>query len=307
MDGFYLALGVTILLPFLQWAFPTIPKAVAYAGATGGILVLLSEFLDTSMKPPFAAAMLFLLGVLCFAGAGHLYLRFLKKPQASTVSSDKPTASPPTPAAALASTLRGPTLEAIGNSKIDATGAIIPGDLPFQFGKAADHSIIDMAGTTVTRQADGSILVMPGAIPVSRAFSAPTGEFSSFSDARLRERETAIAVGLRELQTRYDAEIQSLPKLPLDRRREMERLYKPVLDKYWTEYSAKLLDPAVSVASEMMSRIEAATPGTRFQHPGAMLLYHRAFAGVGPALLVADFLDGLAATLSAKEAKKAER
>ncbi len=80
MEDFYLALGVTILLPFLQWAFPTIPWTVAYAGVGAGTLIMLSEFLDASMKPPFGAAILFLIGVLCIGAAGHLYLQALKKP-----------------------------------------------------------------------------------------------------------------------------------------------------------------------------------------------------------------------------------
>jgi hypothetical protein len=82
MEGFYLALGVTFALPFLQWAVPTMPRIVAYAGAAGGILVMLAEFLDPAMKPPFTVVILFLVGTLCIGGAAHLYLQFLKTSKA---------------------------------------------------------------------------------------------------------------------------------------------------------------------------------------------------------------------------------
>jgi hypothetical protein len=55
------------------------------------------------------------------------------------------------------------TLEATRESIIDASRAVIPGDLPFQFARADNGSVISMAGITVTRKPDGSFLVAPSA------------------------------------------------------------------------------------------------------------------------------------------------
>jgi hypothetical protein len=70
---------------------------------------------------------------------------------------------------------RRPTLEATNKSVIDATGATIPGDLPFQFGRADNNSVIDMPGITVTTK-DGITTVTPGHL--NRRFPPPTGEYS---------------------------------------------------------------------------------------------------------------------------------
>jgi hypothetical protein len=79
MEGFYLALGLTVVLPFAQWLAPTMPRLVAYTGMAGGILIVFAEFLDQSMKPPFSVVILFLIGALCMGGAAHLYWQFLRK------------------------------------------------------------------------------------------------------------------------------------------------------------------------------------------------------------------------------------
>ncbi len=68
MEGFYLALGVTVVLPFAQWMAPTMPRHVAYAGVAGGILIMFAEFLDPAMKPPFSVVILFLIGRFALAG-----------------------------------------------------------------------------------------------------------------------------------------------------------------------------------------------------------------------------------------------
>ena len=215
-------------------------------------------------------------------------------PAATTVSAQAPAGSAPV---ADPQPQRRPTLEATRNSKIDATGSIIPGDLPFQFGKADDGSIIDMPGTIVTRKEDGSIVIMPGAMPVNRTFPPPTGEFASLSASALKARAGEIAGSLREFQGRFETEMRSLPRTSPPQVRAPDVMWKQFSEKYKSEYNTKLLDPAVSVASEIMSRIEASAPGTSFQHPGANMLYHRAFAGPAPALEVAEFLDLLVSKL----------
>ena len=320
MDGFYLALGVTVLLPFLQWLFPTVPKAVAYAGVIGGLLVMASEFLEASMKPPFSAVVLFLIGFLCIGGGAYQYLRFLTPAPEKAVNTEQTSAqssaaeavtNPALPSAdtsaSAAAPQRGPTLEATRNSKIDATRSVIPGDLPFQFGKADDGSIIDMPGTIVTRKEDGSVVMTFGAIPVNRAFPAPTGEFASLSASELKARTGEIAGSLREFQGRFETEMRSLPRTSPPQVRVSDVVWKQFSEKYRYEYNTKLLDPAISIASEIMSRIEASAPGTSFQHPGANMLYHRAFAGPAPALEVAEFLDLLVSKLPAERDQDGSR
>ena len=76
--GFYVGLGVAVLMPFAQWAVPVMPRSVAYAGMIAGVIVMLSEvlseFLGPEMRPPLSAALLFLVGTLSIGGAVHLYM-----------------------------------------------------------------------------------------------------------------------------------------------------------------------------------------------------------------------------------------
>lgn len=296
MEGFYLALGATIVLPFLQWAVPSMPRVLAYAGVAGGIAVMFAEFLGPTMKPPFSVVVLFLTGVLCIGGAAHLYIQNIKRPTtaAAEATAPSPATSKTTDAGEQIPAPRGPTLEATNGSTIDATGSIIPGDLPFQFGKADGGSVIDMPGTVVTRRHDGSILIEPGKIPVNRVFPAPTGEFSNLSNEEMRARAHVMAASLRDFQRRFDAENRTLPRLPPPQHGVDNELWKGFFEKYHTEYREKFADQSLSIASEIMSRIEAAAPGTRIQHAGALMLYHKTFAGPRAALEVADFLDMLA-------------
>jgi hypothetical protein len=92
--GFYFALGVTILLPFMQWAVPVIPKAIAYAGAAAGTAVMLSEFLGPSIRPPLSSALLFIAAALCAGGAVDLYLQRGKPPEKQHVEQSSPQTRP---------------------------------------------------------------------------------------------------------------------------------------------------------------------------------------------------------------------
>lgn len=96
----------------------------------------------------------------------------------------KPTRREGDIASASAPPVRGPTLEATNKSTIDATDAEIPGDLPFQFGRADNNSLIDMPGIRVTRT-DKGYTITP-AEHVNRRFPAPTGKFASMSALELR-------------------------------------------------------------------------------------------------------------------------
>jgi hypothetical protein len=73
-NGFYLGLGVAVLLPFLQYASPTLPRSVAWAGVIAGCLVMAAEFFPPEWKPPLLAVILFLVGAGCFGAAVHFYL-----------------------------------------------------------------------------------------------------------------------------------------------------------------------------------------------------------------------------------------
>lgn len=239
--------------------------------------------------------------VVCLTEA----LRFIAKHEATSQSAANaaqaqpapvPAQSPaPPPLAAAAPAPRGPTLEATRHSKIDATGAVIPGDLPFQFGRADDHSVIDMPGTVVTRREDGTYLVQPSAIPVTKSFPAPTGEFSHYSNPQLRDTAKAMAANLRDFQRREMEEWSTLPRLPqggVD-----DDVFQKFANKWRVEYETKYLNQAFSIASEIMNRIGTVTPETRNERSGAMMLLHKSFAGSRPAVEVADFLDLIAGKL----------
>ncbi|XIA65949.1 hypothetical protein ACFIOY_07420 [Bradyrhizobium sp. TZ2] len=77
-NGFYLALGVTVLTPALQYVIPAVPSAVALSDIVAGGIVMLSEFLPPHMKPPLNAVALFLLAALCVGGAVYFYIDHLK-------------------------------------------------------------------------------------------------------------------------------------------------------------------------------------------------------------------------------------
>jgi hypothetical protein len=97
--------------------------------------------------------------------------------------------------------VRGPTLEATNKSKIDATGAEIPGDLPFQFGRVENNSLIDMPGIKVTKTDKGYTVTPEN---VNRQFPAPTGEFAGMLVPELRRRIEIAAGDLRQFQDEFN-------------------------------------------------------------------------------------------------------
>jgi hypothetical protein len=182
-----------------------------------------------------------------------------------------------------------PTLEATRSSTIDATGAIIPGDLPFQFGKADDHSVIAMPGATVTRKDDGTILVTHGSGPSQ--FPAPTGEFSVLSNDDLKLEAQKLCESLRDLQRRFNEDAGKLGRNKNGQIAEAD--YKAIYDRYATEYRTTSMLSALSLASEFLSRLKSATPTTPSASNGARMILYKAFAGSTPASDVANFLDYL--------------
>ena len=190
-------------------------------------------------------------------------------------------------------TARGPTLEASGNSTIDATGAIMPNNLPFQFARAADGSVVSMPGLVVTDNHDGTYTLNPGGNPVTLQFPSPTGEFSGLTNAELKAREIKAANDLRDFQNRMMAEWRTLPRDP-HAAGVPHDVFTAFSQKYHGEYEKDFLGSARSLASEMMVRIVKAVPGASFPATSGMRdLYYGTFAGPRPALEVAEALDML--------------
>lgn len=194
---------------------------------------------------------------------------------------------------ALKSRIKLPTLEATRNSTIDATGAIIPGDLPFQFAKADDHSLIAMAGIKVTRNEDGTILVNPDAEPIK--FPPPTGEFSMFSNQDLKFHCGKLSTDLRCLQKLL---YEETARIRADKETKIaEEEIGKVVGRYAAEYKRGIAREAHSVASELLSRLMSATFTTASAANGGRVVYYKTFCGPTPASDAADFLDELARQL----------
>lgn len=192
---------------------------------------------------------------------------------------------------------RGPTLEATRNSTIDAQGAVIPGDLPFQFGRADDHSVIDMAGINVTRKGDGTIAITPGAVPVTKVFPPPTGEFSALSNEELKARAKALSGDLREFQRRFDEDGRKLKRN--EKGRVDHEVFKAFADAYTDEYKARFPAAELSMASEFLSRLKTVTPTTSSEKEGAQMILYGLSAGPTFASDAAAFVDLLERQLPA--------
>lgn len=196
-----------------------------------------------------------------------------------------------------------PTLEASRGAVIDAQGAIIPGDLPFQFAKASDGALISMSGVSVTKKEDGSYLVTPGgAGPVTKQFPPPKGEFSSLSNPQLIEREKEIGAGLRQLQQHLQ---QTLAALPRTQDREARRsavtaAYNALTDDYAKHFKGSDFD----LGCEFLARLGKVDDVSNSAKSGGEMLLYKAFAGPTPASDIADFLDFLAGKLKEKLKEK---
>jgi len=201
-----------------------------------------------------------------------------------------------------AAAVRGPTLEATNRSKIDATNAIIPGDLPFQFGKADQDSIIDIPGIQVTKNENGTYTVMPGARPVNRQFPPPTGEFSSLSNAALSKKVQSVISELRQFNSDYRRDV--FPPYtrvgPIDE--EYTRRSTENWNKYRAAYEERFTKLTLSLTSEMLARIGSIEGDSMSQsaREAATLVYYGRFAGNNTAAGAADFLEAVASKLPNK-------
>jgi hypothetical protein len=182
---------------------------------------------------------------------------------------------------------RGPTLEATNRSTIDATGATIPGDLPFQFGRADSDSLIAMPGIKVTKTDGGWEVTLPE--NVNYHFPSPPPEYAAMPTPELRRQLQATANDLRAFQLQFTAAFrQVLPDIAKA---------NEVGETYRAEYEKRFLEPSFSLASAAMSRIGTITlPKTA--NSGSQIVYYKKFVGPTAAGDAATFLEALSEGLN---------
>lgn len=197
------------------------------------------------------------------------------------------------PDAESAVSVRGPTLEATNNSKINADGAVIPGDLPFQFGRADDHSTINMRGVIVTQRPEGGYTITPG----HSTFVFPSsGEFSKLSNAELKGKAKFFIERLTAMQKAFNAEVFEGRAQPMPY--EESRI---IYERMQSSFQNDLASDVISLCAEVLSRIgpvDGATLPQLARH-GAMFLRDQRFAGPLPAKSIADFVEVIAKKLPA--------
>lgn len=207
-------------------------------------------------------------------------------------------ALPPSPAPQ-----RGPTLEANSGGKIDATGAVIPGDLPYQVAKTETGGLIDMPGIVITRKEDGAIGFEASGKPVNRTFPPPSGEFSKLNSQELVQKLVQTAIELRALDKeqsdQFDAVLEKYGRPstspPPEIKAKISAEMKVVSERF-LQTNEKYAGLSQSLASECMTRIPPieSSSMSRPVYLGASNVYHRRFVGWHPALNAALFLDFLA-------------
>jgi hypothetical protein len=203
-------------------------------------------------------------------------LRFIKNRefprQPATVS------SAPTP--------RGPTLEATNKSIIDATGASIPGDLPFQFGRADNDSLIAMPGIQVTKTGTGW-QISPG--QANLQFPAAPPEFAFIATPELRQRLRDTANSLRQMQEQFTSEFRAA--IPDNEKvRDVGKRYADLYDRQFAEI-------AISLSAAAMARIGTLSDLPRAADNGGQIIYYKKWVGPTPGGNAAEFLDLLSVRL----------
>jgi len=184
---------------------------------------------------------------------------------------------------------RGPTLEATNRSTIDASGATIPGDLPFQFGRADNDSLIAMPGVKVTKTDNGWQVSPPE--NVNYNFPAPPAKYAVMPIPELRRQLQSTANELRVFQNQYTVNFrQSVPDTTKMRE---------VIDAYKTDYDKRFSELSFSLASAAMSRIGMITL-PKAASSGGQIVYYKKFVGPTPAGDAATFLEALSERLPKK-------
>jgi hypothetical protein len=182
---------------------------------------------------------------------------------------------------------RGPTLEATNRSTIDAAGASLPSDLPFQLGKADNDSLIDMRGLQVTPNESGGWNITP--TPSTVEFPEPPAEYAFLSNAELKGQLQTLAHTLLEIQAQYTAEARQAISEKKDT--------KPVFQKYNAIYQDNFSDLSLALAATALKRVRIVSDVPRAAASGGQLIYYKKFAGPTPASDIAAFLDLLSVKL----------
>ena len=89
--------ALSVISGFARWVFPTLPKHLCQGGLFAGFVILvLSVFLETSMRPNLVAAGLFLFGRLCIGGSIDMWTKQAKaqNAEAPSVSASPNSATP---------------------------------------------------------------------------------------------------------------------------------------------------------------------------------------------------------------------
>jgi hypothetical protein len=181
---------------------------------------------------------------------------------------------------------RGPTLEATNKSVIDATGATIPGDLPFQFGKADNNSLIAMPGMQVTKTESGWQVTAGKA---NLEFPIPPEKYAIMPMSELRDELKTTARELRQFQENFTADFR---RTLSDREKTKE-----VLETYRISYESKFSDLSFSLASAALSRIGSLSEIPNSAASGGQIVYYKKFVGPTPAGDAAAFLELLSTKL----------
>jgi hypothetical protein len=184
---------------------------------------------------------------------------------------------------------RGPTLEAVDHSVIDASGSTIPGDLPFQFGRAQGNSLIAMPGVTVKKNDTDGYSVIPPA-ETNLSFPAPDGRFSNFSDAGLKHEAVPIADKFRQAQKEFFKAYQAVERNAKGEISDQDwQAFSYPLD---TKYRVDLVPVGYALTCELLVRVKGGLkPPNRNVNMGASAMYYRQTASAGHADKVAAFIE----------------
>jgi hypothetical protein len=305
MAGFYLSLGIAILVPCLQWAFPLLPKLVAYSGAATGAAIMLIEFLKPSLKPSFLVVTLLLIGMTCISIAGYLYTQEIGTFPEDTDKSMK-TEGNQKSYKTMVST--GSAVVIRGSSDISFNGTVITG--------ANTGMVIDDSKNISTSNS-----VISGG-PVTIKVPAPTGEYNSSDDialirqiqklaGELKEYETKYGIISRKLSDEWTGQVRNLAAATKDDRKIAWDAHSAKIHFQWENYVAgyknNFFQSAQSIAAETMKRLgsgafmKVESPEAAIQQEkGARTILQGIPAGVAPIEAGALFLERLAAQLQVR-------
>lgn len=220
------------------------------------------------------------IGALAAAGFAWVLWEIRTKEAKEAQAQAIPATAPPT---------RRPTLEATNRSTIDATGATIPGDLPFQFGRADNDSLMNLRGTQVTKTEDGGFRIAFGQSNSNIEFPEPPTEYAFLSTPELKTHLQALAHTLLEIQEQFTAEARQTGG--------DDKKWVTVFQKYNGIYQEKFADLSFSLASVALKRIGTLSDVPKSAASGGELIYYKKFAGPTPAGDMAAFLDLLSVKL----------